>query len=95
MPQSQTQAVMIPPPPEPPAGRVAAAMPDPDCGPRRNTSSGFRRDVLNDLRRMVWPADGGVWASTAATVGILGLLTLLLWGASAAAKAVSVVIGVR
>jgi preprotein translocase subunit SecE len=93
--QPQTQAVLVPPPPAPPAGSIAAANPNPSREPSGTSQYSFLTDVLMELKCFVWPAAETVWASTSVTIGLLALLTLFICCLNMLAAALSVVMGVR
>ena len=93
--QPETQAVLVPPPPGPPSGRVAAATPDPPRDPSGAAHLSFPIAVLMELRRFVWPAASNVWGATTVTIGLLAFFALYIYGLNAAAGVLSSLIGFR
>jgi len=93
--QPETLPVLVPPPSGPPGGHVAAATPDPSRDPRETANRSFLQAVVIELKRVIWPASGGVWAATGVTIGLLLLFTLLVLGLNAVAGAFFSLIGTR
>ena len=85
----KTSPALVPPPPVPPAGRVAAASPEPSREPSRSfAATSFWGDVLFELRLVVWPDKRKVCASSAVTFGLLCFFSLYICSLDAAAHAI-------
>lgn len=66
----KTYPMLIPPPPAPPFGRVAAASDDEAPRPRKQLS--FWDSVRLELAQFVWPAPRQIIAATLVTMGLIG-----------------------
>ena len=92
MPNPETLPLLVPPPPAPPVGRIAAGGQEPDPF-RSGMKAGFIHEALAELKQLVWPKWNYACSAVVVTTGLLSFFAVYMYALNATAGAVFQALG--
>lgn len=92
----KTSPSLVPPPPVPPVGRIAAASQEPSREPAHSgLQTSFLVDAFLEFKRITWPKKNSVSAASLVTMGLLLFFVAYVCVVDAVAGAVFHALGIN